>query len=76
MEELNSRDDSFGLFKHFFQEILAELSRYRNFDLVKWLNLKILEQYPPLFDYLSVKHAKPLQSFGEKDSSKYIERIV
>jgi hypothetical protein len=76
MEELSSREHSFGLFKHFFSEILSELSKHRNFDLVKWINFKILEQYPPLFDYLSVKHARSLLNHGDQDSSKYIERIV
>ena len=52
------------------------MGRMRNFDLVKYLNFKILETYPSLLDFLSVKHTKSFESCGDKWSPKYIEKAV
>jgi hypothetical protein len=48
----------------------------RNFDLVKYLNYKILEANPGLLDFLAVKHTKAFESCGPKWSAKYTEKAV
>ena len=74
--ELQSREKTFVLFQWLFSEALLELGKMRNFDLVKYLNFKILETNPSLLDFLSVKHTKEFESCGTKWSSKYIEKAV
>lgn len=48
----------------------------RNFDLVKFLNFKILERNTALLDFLCVKHVKGFEGCGEKWSPKHMEKAV
>ena len=56
VEQPESRNELFFLFKWMFQEVLITLTQLRNMDLSKYLNAQILSKNRQLFDFLKIKH--------------------
>ena len=56
IDQPDSRNELYFLFKWMFQEVLITLTQLRNMDLSKYLNAQILSKNRDLFDFMKIKH--------------------